>query len=178
MAEHRDAIRQTEETIAWCTWRSQFGRPCDSLRFTWLRPPCLSQTKSEPERVQAVQRLAGQRRALLSTYPGSPHTVPRLNSDLTLPGNLLLYFPDETLFDGAAEVASQGLFDSDNEPPWDTWILYNEGETALGWSHFLLAWIPHRYVSLAEAGVAANPEGCIRLLPAADLNMIRTLSID
>ncbi len=179
MTKHSDAMRQLRETVAWCTWRSAFGQPCDSLRFTWLRPPCLSQIRSDSERTQVVQRLANQRHELLQTYPGSPRTLPRISGSMTSLGRLLLYFPDETLFDGAAEVASHGLFDTDNEPPWDTWVLYREADTKpFGWSRFLLAWIPQRYAELADIGVRANPEACIRWISGSDLSFVRSLSSD
>jgi hypothetical protein len=37
-------------------------------------------------------------------------------------GRLVAYFPDDNLFDGAAEAESQGFFDVDNIPPYDTWV--------------------------------------------------------
>jgi hypothetical protein len=36
-------------------------------------------------------------------------------------GRLLAYFPDNNLACGVAEVESQGFFDTNNIPPYDTW---------------------------------------------------------
>lgn len=34
----------------------------------------------------------------------------------------MTYFPDENTSDGGAETITQGYFDGDNVPPWDTWV--------------------------------------------------------
>jgi hypothetical protein len=41
-------------------------------------------------------------------------------------GRLLLFDPEGTLSDGAAEASTDGFYDADNVPPWDTWVLYVE----------------------------------------------------
>jgi hypothetical protein len=69
-------------------------------------------------------------------------------------GKLLLYTPDETLSDGAARVASEGFFDDDNLPPWDTWVAFSRG--------ILLSWVPPQLIPLAQVGIDVNPEVCIR----------------
>lgn len=70
-------------------------------------------------------------------------------------GRLLGFRPDDTLSDGAAEAASNGWFDVDNEPPWDAWIAY---DAAAG---VLAAWVPPEFVDAVQDAVDANPEGCI-----------------
>lgn len=68
-------------------------------------------------------------------------------------GRLLNYWPDENLADGAAEYSSNGFFDTDNVPPWDTWVSFDD--------RTLICWIPRVLVPLAQAGIDANPEACI-----------------
>jgi hypothetical protein len=68
-------------------------------------------------------------------------------------GKLLYYWPHENLSCGAAEYSSNGFFDADNVPPWDTWVSF-DGKT-------LLSWVPEILLPLAEAGIDANPEACI-----------------
>ena len=81
-------------------------------------------------------------------------------------GKLLLYFPDEDLSDGAAEVESKGFFDVYNAPPWDTWVAYFEekGGASKIDRNYLLAYVPQKLVSLANAGIDVNPEECIQWL--------------
>jgi len=75
-------------------------------------------------------------------------------------GRLLVYWPEMSLADGAAEVETQGFFDCDNAPIADAWV---------GWlptsKHYeggaLLSWIPKRWLKRVNAGIAVNPEECI-----------------
>jgi hypothetical protein len=70
------------------------------------------------------------------------------------PGRLLLNDPCENLADGAAEFSSSGFFDAYNVPPWDTWVEFRD--------RTLVCWVPVELVPLAEMGIDANPEQCIR----------------
>jgi hypothetical protein len=72
-------------------------------------------------------------------------------------GRLLLYAPNENLFDGAAQYSSKGFFNVDNVPPWDTWVCFFE--------EYLVSWVPPQLLELANAGVEANPEQCILWAP-------------
>jgi hypothetical protein len=62
--------------------------------------------------------------------------------------------PHDSLSDGAATVQSEGFFDVDNVPAWDTWI-YFDGRT-------LLSWVPAQLISKVQSGIDVNPEGCIK----------------
>lgn len=80
------------------------------LRSPKLKPEVpLGETNQRGRLVQSVvsrksDRLAGMRQGQF-VYPSE--------------GRLLLYWPDQSLADGAAEYASIGFFDVDNTPPWD-----------------------------------------------------------
>ena len=52
-------------------------------------------------------------------------------------GRLLLYEPLETVDDGAASASSQGFFDVEDAPPWDTWFVYSRGS--------IFCWSPTRW---------------------------------
>jgi hypothetical protein len=53
--------------------------------------------------------------------------IPPFQLALPLAGGRLLAFAlDHTLSDGAAYVATNGFFDGDNIPAWDTWITYRK----------------------------------------------------
>ncbi len=71
----------------------------------------------------------------------------------------MYFYPASSLSDGAAEDTSSGFFDADNQPPWDTWVTY---EPVSGVERGrILCWVPGSLVSLADAGIEANPEQCI-----------------
>ena len=84
-------------------------------------------------------------------------------------GSLLVFYPDLTLFDGAAQLSSDGYFNSNNDPPWDTWVYFGEdlSEPEGDRRHFLLSWVPKNYVSIAQCGIDVNPEACIEWLSDA-----------
>jgi uncharacterized protein (TIGR02996 family) len=110
--------RRLAETVAWCR-----GRDVASLRTPDLEPPTLLsrhvpsgqglswQTPTTAERQAAVNDLANRRAVLL----GDPATAGGLGG-----GRLVLFDPDGTLSDEAAVPASEGFFDGDNVPAWDT----------------------------------------------------------
>jgi hypothetical protein len=146
------------ETQAWCSSRTSLAHnlrspgldPSDSLNIDiphledidrWVRD------KYENYRL-AVEELARKRSVLLSGIMTSPE-----NAISEATGKLLLYFPLETVSDGAAEASSKGFFDIEDAPPWDTWLAYFEGE--------ILTWVPDSMISLAQAGIDANPVDCI-----------------
>ena len=88
----------------------------------------------------------------------------------------MIYFPDEDLADGAAESESDGFFDVDNAPPWDTWIAMVEDDDAEPVRPYLVTWVPREFLKLAQAGISANPEECIRWLDDTDVAMRRIIA--
>jgi hypothetical protein len=78
--------------------------------------------------------------------------VPETVNPLTQ-NKLLLYFPLETVHDGAAEAASRGFYDIEDAPPWDTWFLYENDA--------VFCCVPEPAISAAQAGIDANPVDCI-----------------
>lgn len=69
-------------------------------------------------------------------------------------GRLLLFVPSDTLMDGAAKYSSNGFFDVNNVPPWDTWVSFSD--------RTLVSWVPPVLIETAQRGIDANPEACIR----------------
>jgi hypothetical protein len=84
-------------------------------------------------------------------------------------GRLLFYIPDETTSDGYSAELTNGYFDDDDCPAWDTWIAYVGAETrwsrrtGYGWygSSALIAWVPPSLITLADDAVAGNITDCI-----------------
>jgi len=93
-------------------------------------------------------------------------TRPQIVDDPLTAGQLLVYFPDAELADGAAEQETAGFFDVNNAPPWDTWVGFFHDSSAPDSScaRYLVAWIPDQFISLAQKGIDVNPERCIEWL--------------
>ena len=123
------------------------------LRSPELHPPVpVPELETLTAIDEAVQELARKRSKLLAER----HPLQQ-NIDDNLPGRLLLYEPQETVDDGAAQVSSQGFYDVRDAPPWDTWV------TLQGRS--IVCWVPELLIPLAQAGIDANPVDCIHWAP-------------
>jgi hypothetical protein len=88
---------------------------------------------------------------------------------------VLVYFPDDELACGAAEVESEGFFDVHNAPPWDTWLAMVKDDGRTERNPYLLAWVPDELVGHAQRGIDVNPEECIRWLEDCDVAMRQIL---
>jgi hypothetical protein len=77
----------------------------------------------------------------------------RMRFGTAISGRLLHYDPRENVSDGASRYASNGFFDPNDAPPWDTWVDYSDGT--------LTSWVPDLLVPLAQAGIDANVVDCI-----------------
>jgi hypothetical protein len=148
------------QTIAWCTPRAQASDPASSLRSDSLRPSVLVS-----DRANAVRQILSCRAAW---DPDVRAAAPVRTRDDVGGGRLLLYFPDATLADGAAEAETGGFFDVENVPPWDTWIaLLRDDSAGISCTDYLVSWVPGPLVTSVQRGIDVNPEECILWLADA-----------
>ena len=162
------------ETISWCRDAGLPSQPRTSLRT------CESALDDLTSQSHQVFRVCLERsRRLRASGKRNLSPVTDLRG-----GRLLAYFPDDNLFDGAAETESQGFFDVDNIPPYDTWVwmvrnvrtfAYAEGGRGEMNADYLVAWVPPNFVQLASAGIAVNPEACILWLDTLDDGFVESL---
>jgi len=118
------------------------------LRTPSLRPKILlGEARTATDRQELVRSVVVRRSELVR---GQDYVVDGSE------GKLLLYAPEENLADGAAKYVSNGFFDVDNVPPWDTWMAFSHG--------ILLSWVPPQLIGLAQNGIDVNPECCVRWL--------------
>lgn len=148
--------RRLGEAAAWCGLRAGHGRTpkLRPERFRSRSPhDCLLH---DPQR--SVARLAAERARLLGSRPR-----PAISAES---GRLLVFFPEESLWDGAAELEAPEYFDVDNVPAWDTWVWFNSDRDARTCerglpSTSLLSWVPGAQVNRVARGIHVNPEMCI-----------------
>jgi hypothetical protein len=182
MLEPSTLRRRLAEAIAWCALCGSADDPARSLRSPLLRPItfdegerwCRYRWGTHEERLAVVETLAVKRAEMLASEPSylAAATVSMAA------GCLLLYYPDANLFDGAAERESQGFFDVDNAPPWDTWVAYmQEGDPTMNesYSSCLVSWVPPHLLELARRSVDVNPEECIVWADAIETPGVRHL---
>lgn len=101
----------------------------------------------------------------------------RYGSPVFMTGRLMLYFPDENLSDGYAEIVSGGFFDVDNVPAFDTWVSFfsEEDHPRTSARRYLLCYVPPLMTVAADAGIEGNPESCIQWLERSDVSIRRRL---
>ena len=164
----RDFKRRLAQTIFWCTTRPDTTNPESCFRTPALRPSLF-----EENRFHMVDRVVRGREA----WGGEEIREAKI-PDALGGGRLLIYFPDSNLCCGAAEQQTDGFFDVDNVPPWDTWVLYWEDEEKNVDSfagEYLIAWVPPAFVELANEGINVNPEECIKWLSDTSVEVARVL---
>lgn len=172
--DQRRFIERLTEAILWCRDEGSLLRPRDSLRT--CRPEHADLT-SQDHQVFSVS-LERSRRL-------SPSAKRHLSSVTGLcGGRLLAYFPDDNLSDGMAETMSEGFFDVNNIPPYDTWVWmvrnvrpfeYEDRAQGEIEANYLVSWVPPDFIRLASRGVDANPEGCILWLDTLDDEFVRSV---
>lgn len=152
------------EAAAWCSTRLEKGPPHEVLRTKDFQPGVLDRSRFETLASICLER----QRQLSSTVSGT--------TDLPQ-GRLLLFYPDATLSDGAADAETNGYFDEDNIPPWDTWVAYfEESRSDVSFGAYILCWVPRALVELVDGGIEVNPEECIQWLTASKTELSVILS--
>ena len=130
--------------------------PGRSLRTIDLNPS-QENLAFRDDRPAVVAAVVAKRAELLGTVPEQPPTT---NLELH-GGRLAVYFPDEQLADGAAEAETNGFYDVEDSPPWDTWIgLYIDSQR----NEYLVNWVPEPLIDRVSRGLWANPVECIAWL--------------
>jgi hypothetical protein len=155
--------RRLAETVAWCEPRARASDPAASLRSVSLRPRVL-----EIDRVRIVRSVVDARAEWLRIR----NTQGDRMASRPAGGRLLAYFPDEELSDGAAEAETNGFFDINNAPPWDTWVaLFRDARRDRSTADCLVSWVPETFTSVVDRGIRVNPEECIQWLGQTGLRI-------
>jgi hypothetical protein len=167
-------IRQLTETISWCASAGSLAEPRASLRSC---KPKLSDLMSRDLQVFSVANRRSDR--LRSVGKQSLPAVTDLCG-----GRLLAYIPDDNLADGVAETETDGFFDVDNIPPYDTWVWMarsvrteecSDAPSREAEVDYLVAWVPQDFIDLADRGVRVNPEQCVIWLDTLDDAFVQSL---
>ncbi|WP_431046203.1 hypothetical protein [Roseateles sp. L2-2] len=147
------------EAVAWCDALQSL----DDLRAGTLRP---SRFHDGPEDVDVCELGHNRQRQLHDRKLPVDYQSPVVTT-----GRFMLYFPDENLSDGYAEIVSRGFFDVDNLPAYDTWVslVPEDGSPRMSGRRCLLCYVPASMIELADAGIEGNPESCIEWLDRLNL---------
>ena len=165
--ERGTSIRLTlAEAAAWCRMRSDTAQTQLILLRNQFRSPILKpridpgDVVDELVRHDAVDTLIKVRSSLLQSQYGSQN-LPFPDAD---EGKVLIYTPSENVSDGTSEYSSNGFFNENDAPPWDTWFHYSDRQ--------LLSWIPAGFVPFAQKGIDVNMVQCIEWAKRPSLSRI------
>lgn len=170
MDDAQDLRLSLGQAVAWCAGRASEDDPASSLRTLALQPPRLESILTTEQRRRIVDDLV-ERRLKAMRAQGRYRFLPPQGLG---GGRVLLYDPERNQFNSGPLVESYGYFDWDNLPPWDTWLGYaaetpRSRETRAASPDaprhtpmsYLVSWVPPRMRLLAEAGAAADTDGCL-----------------
>ncbi len=151
-------LSQLHGAEVWCKRNLRVDDPAGSLRNNALKPDLVVLVSENdgwwntavPNPRAKVNELCRIRDAMIVQGGDDPRPPTG--------GRVLLFYPHESLCDGAAWQSSNGYFDHWNIPPWDTWFWY--AKTPEG-RDVLYSWVPAEFVELASVGVSVNPEECL-----------------
>jgi hypothetical protein len=165
---NRVTIKQLiAEAAEWCMHRASLINAKQSLRTLPLNIRDLSSCNRDQLR-QVVDDVFQERRRLLGSGSKS------LSGSKLARGRLLICYPEESVWDGAAEAASRELFDVGDNPPWDTWCHYGIDDR-LEPGVFIVSWVPPNFIQLAQRGIDVNPVESIQWASRFDNGFTRAL---
>lgn len=153
-----EVSRRLAETMAWCSRHARANYAGPSTRTFDLRPPIMAKRgydlleqllASPAEARAAVEHVCAARRQALERL-GTP--VAPTGPDLT--GGRILYTTIDTDRCGCATGPSDGYFDLDDLPGWDTWFYHRDTGTQGG---SIYCWVPPHLVELADDGLLTLP---------------------
>lgn len=155
------------QTIWWCSQKSDITNPYECLRTEELRPEIF-----EESRASAVQTVIYRR--LTQGEPVIRNLKPSKN---LAGGKLIVYFPNMNLACGVSQDITEGFFDHNNVPPWDTWISYfNDSSKHINEASYLVSWIPPVFIDSVDKAINAIPEECVLWLEDSDTKISKKLS--
>ena len=142
-APERQFRERLDRTVAWCNSRVKATNPRWCLRSPELRPAVEFENHSDPSLWNEHALIEGvvQRRAALLARSPLTDVDPRQ-------GRLLWCRYEYNNHNGASDHYSQGFFDANDNPPWDTWI----GQV----DDALITWVPGAFVDLASEGISVE----------------------
>jgi hypothetical protein len=155
-------LERLVETIAWHSTLLLEEPTLAALRPAELAPVSLAGSRRD-----VVASVASARRCFMQVKKASYPPAETLAD-----GQLLIYFPDVDLADGAAELESAGFFDVHNVPPWALWLAYMYETNG---ANYLVSWVPPEWVHVAAQGIRVNPEACLRWFSMRDRALVNAL---
>lgn len=144
MSDHFDLeafIQSLIETVVWCRHHLE-GQEGD---VTWSLTGDESELwhLTDEQLKQHSERIIAERSEKVKSLvmPSYGDILPIIQQ-----GRFLIFYPGTTTSDGVAKIVSDGYFDYDNYPPWDTWVYYKVEDNHSVYLGSLIAWVAPEFV--------------------------------
>jgi hypothetical protein len=146
------------EAVAWCSRRARADDAGSSTRTPGLKPPVMARRGydllkrllgSPAETTAAVEYVCQARRRELARL-----NIPVAPVGPDLSGGRVLFTTIDTDSCEAATGPSNGYYDLDDLPGWDTWFFHARADRPWG---AIYCWVPRQLVELAKRGMDVIP---------------------
>jgi hypothetical protein len=164
--------KRLAETIAWRSDRAVASNPAHGLRSSALRPPGLRMVaRFRSEMHDVVQAVVDER----AFWIHSRHkNLDLLSSGLANGRLLLCTSAADSTPDDQVMAASEGFYDDNHLPPWDTWLCYLGDKKR----QYAVSWVPPQLLRLADIGVEEHSLKHMRWAEQEDTHFTRQLKTE
>jgi hypothetical protein len=168
--------QQLIETVRWCSLQLA-ADPSPAALWTVVSFPSEPLVRlTDEEREWFAHQVFEQRRLLLEAEALMPVEEALYKARA---GRFFAFFTGATLSDGVSEIESQGYFNYDAYPPYDTWIDLMYPGTG---DEHLICWLPPLFSRTASPGIVHSPDESLvwiddRFPFPAETEVLRKLNI-
>jgi len=162
--------QQLADTVAWCSRHARADDAGSSTRSLALRPPVMALPDSQP--LHRLLDVPGEAKAALDFVCEARRRelerlgIPVLSVGSDLAGGRILLTTIDTDSCWAATEPSNGYYDLNDLPGWDTWFLHRETDRLWG---AIYCWVPAGLVELAQRGMDVIPVMSVEWARSLDL---------
>jgi hypothetical protein len=158
-----EVAQRLAETVAWCSRHARVDEAGITTRTPALMPPVMAYRgydllkkllDSPAETTAAVEHVCQARRRELTRLG-----IPVVPIGPGFAGGRILFTTIDTDSCGAATSPSNGFYDLDDLPGWDTWFLHARSDQSWG---AIYCWVPAQLVALAGIGMDMIPVESVR----------------
>lgn len=157
------------ETVAWCSRHARADDADASTRNPAFCPPVMA--LPQRQRLSRLLNVPGEPKAAVDFVRNARRRelarlgIPILAVGPDLAGGRILFSTIDTDSCGAATSPSNGYYDLDDLPGWDTWFYHRSTDRPWG---AIYCWVPAHLVELARSGMDVIPVMSVEWMQSLD----------
>ncbi len=157
------------ETVAWCSRHARADNAGASTRTAPLCPPVMA--LPQRQRLSRLLDVSGETKAAVDFVCQARRLelarlgIPVVAVGPDLAGGRILFTTIDTDSCEAATGPSNGYYDLDDLPGWDTWFFHRPTDRPWG---AIYCWVPSHLVELARSGMNVIPVMSVEWIQSSD----------